>query len=204
MARFMPKETAFFTMFSQLADSASTAAHLLRDTLRDLQRLDQRTGELKRIEHDADEVTHEILIKLNKTFITPFDREDIHRLASSLDDVIDFIYSAGERTLLYNITVPTRSAEQLAEVIVAQCEQIAAGVRKLERPQDVLQHCVEINRLENEADRLLRAAIAGLFATEKEPIPLIKLKELYEVLETATDKAEDVANTLESIVLKNS
>jgi predicted phosphate transport protein (TIGR00153 family) len=204
MARFMPKETAFFTMFSQLADSATTAAHLLRDTLRDLQHLDQRTGELKRIEHNADEVTHDILIKLNKTFITPFDREDIHRLASSLDDVIDFIYSAGERTLLYNITVPTRSAEQLAEVIVAQCEQIAAAVRKLERPQEVLQHCVEINRLENEADRLLRAAIAGLFTTEKEPIPLIKLKELYEVLETATDKAEDVANTLESIVLKNS
>jgi uncharacterized protein len=204
MARFMPKETAFFTMFSQLADSATTAAHLLRDTLRDLERLDHRTDELKRIEHDADEVTHEILIKLNKTFITPLDREDIHRLASSLDDVIDFIYSAGERAMLYNITVPTRSAEQLAEVIVAQCEQIAAAVRKLERPQEILQHCVEINRLENEADRLLRAAIAGLFATEKDPIPLIKLKELYEVLETATDKAEDVANTLESIVLKNS
>jgi predicted phosphate transport protein (TIGR00153 family) len=204
MLHFTPKETAFYGDFAVLAQHGSSAADLLRDTLSDFQQVEQRVARLKALEHRGDEATHGILVRLNKTFITPFDREDIHRLASSLDDVLDLIYSAGERVLFYRIPGPSRSASELAAVIVEQCKQISAAIEKLHDPKSLLSHCIEINRLENEADRLLRAAIAGLFDNEKDAFSLIKWKELYEVLEAATDRAEDVANVLESIVVKNS
>jgi uncharacterized protein len=204
MPRFMPKDRAFYERFTELAHSATAAALLLEQTLGDFQDVQSRVEKLKAFEHAGDQATHDIFVRLNKTFITPFDREDIHRLAATLDDVLDFVYSAGERVLLYRISGPSRSAAQLAGVVVQQCEQISAAVGKLEHPANVLPHCVEINRLENEADRILRAAIAALFENERDPVTLIKLKELYEVLEIASDKAEDVANVLESIVLKNS
>jgi predicted phosphate transport protein (TIGR00153 family) len=140
---------------------------------------------------------------LNQTFITPFDREDIHRLTSSLDDVLDFVNAAAVRMTLYRITSPPPAAADLAKLIVRQAEELSAGVSLLETNQKVLDHCVEVNRLENEADRVSRKAIAELFEREKDPIQLIKIKELYEVLETATDKAEDAANVLEAVALKS-
>jgi len=148
-------------------------------------------------------MTHGIITALNQTFITPFDREDIHRLTSSLDDVLDFVNAAGVRLRLYKIKTPPSIAAELAAMIVEQSEELAQGVSLLEKNKLVLEHCVEVHRLENEADRLSRNAIADLFDNEKDPIHLIKIKELYEVLETATDKAEDAANVLETVALKS-
>jgi hypothetical protein len=154
------------------------------------------------IEHRGDEMTHRILIKLNQTFITPFDREDIHLLASSLDDVLDFIFTAGDRLLTYKITQPSPSAKVLAAIILRQTEELGKAFAQLNKGTHVLEHCVEVNRLENEADQVSRDAIGRLFDGELDPITLIKLKELLEALEQASDKAEDVADVLETIILK--
>lgn len=203
MVRIIPRETKFFDMFADMSGNLTEGARLLTELLTDFQQVDGRVQTLKGIEHRGDEMTHSILVKLNQTFITPFDREDIHRLASSLDDVLDLIYAAGERVLMYKITHAPPEAGDLARIIVLQSEQISKAVVMLEKHNHVLDYCVEINRLENEADRLARAGIGRLFDEERDPIRLIKIKELYEVLETATDRAEDVANVLESVVLKS-
>jgi uncharacterized protein len=203
MVRLVPRTTKFFAMFSEMANNLTEGARLLKAILQDMKDVEARVEQLKTIEHRGDEMTHELLTKLNQTFITPFDREDIHKLASSLDDVLDFVHAAGERLVMYKITDFTPSAPQLADVIVRQSEQLCQAVAHLEKKNNVLQYCVEINRLENEADRISRAAIAQLFEVETNPITLIKKKELYEVLETATDKAEDAANVIESVVVKS-
>lgn len=204
MVRLIPRNTRFFDLFADMATNLSEGARLLQRTLDDFRDIEERVRQLKEIEHRGDEMTHNILTKLNQTFITPFDREDIYRLASSLDDVLDFIYAAGVRLIMYKITAAPAAASKLAEIVVKQADQLSDAVSRLEKRHDhVLQNCVEINRLENEADAVARAAIAALFEKEKDPISLIKLKELYEVLETATDKAEDAANVLEGVVLKS-
>lgn len=204
MVRLIPRDTKFFDLFADMAGNLGEAARLLRQTLEDFHDVDERVRQLKVIEHRGDQMTHNILTKLNQTFITPFDREDIHRLASSLDDVLDFIYAAGVRLVMYKISSAPAAASKLAEIIVEQTNQLSEAVGRLEKNHDhVLQNCVEINRLENEADQVARSAIATLFDKEKDPISLIKLKELYEFLEIATDKAEDAANVLEGVVLKS-
>ncbi len=206
MVRLLPRETKFFDMFNEMSQNLTRGARTMRDLLENYNgdRVDLKVKEIKDIEHLGDDMTHAVLTKLNQTFITPFDREDIHRLASSIDDVLDFINAAGQRMVLYKITNPPRAAAELAELIVRQSEEISAAVSKLEKhSQNVLEHCVEINRLEDEADRVCRQAIGSLFEQEKDPIGLIKLKELYETLEMATDKAEDAANVLEAVVLKS-
>src|SRR5215467_11274337 len=204
MVRLIPRDTKFFELFADMASNLGEGARLLQKTLGEFKDVEDRVRQLKVIEHRGDEMTHEILTKLNQTFITPFDREDIYRLASSLDDVLDFIFAAGVRLVMYKITAAPPAASQLAGILVTQADQLAEAVTRLEKKHDhVLQNCVEINRLENEADQVARTAIGVLFDQEKDPISLIKLKELYEVLETATDKAEDAANVLEGVVLKS-
>jgi predicted phosphate transport protein (TIGR00153 family) len=203
MVRFMPRTTHFFEMFAEMANNLTDGARLLKAILQDMKDVGSRVEQLKTIEHRGDEMTHDLLTKLNQTFITPFDREDIHKLASSLDDVLDYVHAAGERLVMYKITEITPSAPQLADVVVRQGEQLCQAVAHLEKKNNVLQYCVEINRLENEADRIARAALGQLFETETNPIALIKKKELYEVLETASDKAEDAANVIESVVVKS-
>jgi uncharacterized protein len=204
MVRLIPRDTKFFDLFADMASNLGDGARLLKRTLDDFKDIESRVQQLKSIEHRGDEMTHNVLTRLNQTFITPFDREDIHALASSLDDVLDFVYAAGVRLVMYKITHAPEAASLLADVIIKQCDQLTEAMDKLEKKNDsVLQNCVEINRLENEADQIARASIALLFEKEKDPIALIKLKELYEVLETATDKAEDAANVLESVVLKS-
>ena len=203
MIRIIPKDTSFFEMFAAMADNLIAAARALVDLFADYQNVEVKIGEIRRIEHQGDEMTHSIMRKLNQTFITPFDREDIHKLASSLDDVVDFINAACARIIMYRITDPPAEAGQLAQLILAQCEELEKAVTHLQKSDDVLKHCVEINRLENEADQVSRIAIARLFDHETNPITLIKIKELLEFLETATDKAEDVADVLETVVLKN-
>lgn len=203
MVRLIPRETKFFDLFAELSGSLTAGGRLLQAILSDFKDVEKRVQQLKEIEHRGDDTTHQILTKLNQTFITPFDREDIHRLATSMDDVLDFIYAAGERLMMYKITSAPSAASELAAVVTHQAEEIAKAVMLLDKHEQVLPHCVEINRLENEADMITRTAIARLFDIEKDPISLIKLKELYEVLEHASDKAEDVANVLESVVLKS-
>jgi predicted phosphate transport protein (TIGR00153 family) len=190
-------------MFADVAANLYEGARLLKGILDDFQNVDVRVQNLKDLEHRGDEMTHSILVKLNQTFITPFDREDIHALASAMDDVIDYIYAAGERLVMYKIGRAPAEAAELAGVIIRQTEQLQKAVASLEKHENVLQACVEINRLENAGDHLARTALATLFDHEKDPIALIKIKELIEVLETATDKAEDAANVLETVVLKN-
>jgi predicted phosphate transport protein (TIGR00153 family) len=203
MVRLIPKDVSFFAMFSDMANNLISGALVLVNLFADYRDVDHSTAEIKRIEHVGDDMTHDILTKLNQTFITPFDREDMHRLASSLDDVLDFINSAADRITLYKITAPPSAAGELAKVILQQSQEIGRAVSHLRSNGDVLGHCVEINRLENDADQISREAIARLFEHEKDPINLIKIKELIEILEMATDKAEDVANVLETVVLKS-
>jgi len=204
MVHLMPRDNRFFDLFAEMASNLGDGARLLKRTLEDFKDIESRIQQLKSIEHRGDEMTHNVLTKLNQTFITPFDREDIHRLASSLDDVLDFVYAAGVRLIMYKISSAPEAASLLADIVVRQCDQLSQAMAKLDKKNDqVLENCVEINRLENEADQVARAAIALLFEKEKDPISLIKLKELYEVLETATDKAEDAANVLEGVVVKS-
>jgi len=203
MVRLIPRDAKFFDMFAEMASNLGDGARLLKQILDDFKDVEVRVQQLKALEHRGDEMTHNVLTRLNQTFITPFDREDIYRLASSLDDILDFTYSAGVRLVMYKITSAPEAASKLADVLVRQCDQVLLAVKGLEKNVKVLDYCVEINRLENEADSIARTAIATLFDREKDPISLIKLKELYEVLETATDKAEDAANVLEGVVLKS-
>jgi uncharacterized protein len=202
--RLIPRETKFFRMFRDVSENLTEGASLLHDILKNPQDLPVRINRLQEIEHRGDDMTHDIIRMLNQTFITPFDREDIHALTSSLDDVLDYVNSAATRMKLYRITTPPPTAAVLAELIVKQSQELSKAVSLLEAEhQKVLDHCVVVNQLENEADRISRQAIAELFEYEKDPIQLIKIKELYEVLETATDKAEDAANVLEAVVLKS-
>ena len=202
--RLIPRETKFFRMFRDVSQNLTEGASLLHDILKNPQDLPVRINRLQEIEHHGDDMTHDIIRMLNQTFITPFDREDIHALTSSLDDVLDYVNSAATRMKLYRITTPPPAAADLAGLIVKQSEELSKAVSLLEEEhQKVLDHCVVVNQLENEADRVSRQAIAELFEYEKDPIQLIKIKELYEVLETATDKAEDAANVLEAVVLKS-
>lgn len=204
MTPLIPRDNSFFDMFSQLSENLMAAARAMVDLFADYQGVEAKIAEIRRIERSADEITHAILIKLNQTFITPFDREDIHQLASSLDDVLDFMNAAGARIIMYRITSPPPVALDLARLILQQCQELHRALPLLRKNGDILTYCVEINRLENEADVISRAAIGQLFDQEKDPIALIKTKELIEFLELATDKAEDVANVLETVVLKNS
>ncbi len=203
MFRIVPRDTSFFTMFSEIADNLVAAARALVDLFDRYEDTAAKTAEIKRIEHIGDDLTHSILRKLNQTFITPFDREDIYRLTSSLDDVLDLMNAAADRITMYKITEPPAAAAQLAKIVLAQCEELGRAVAHLQKNGDVLSRCIEVKRFENEADVASREAISLLFEREKDPINLIKIKELLEVLEAATDRAEDVANVLETVVLKN-
>jgi uncharacterized protein len=203
MVRLIPKDTSFFLMFSAMSDNLIGGARTLVDLFANYQDVAKKIDQIHRIEREGDELTHAILTKLNQTFITPFDREDIHELASKLDDVLDFINAAGARIVMYRITTPPPAAGELAAIILRQCQELQQAVSLMQKNGNILAHCVEINRLENEADMVSQQAIARLFECEKDPINLIKIKELLEFLERATDKAEDVANVLETVVLKN-
>ena len=204
MARLIPRETKFLQMFADIAKNVTEGAKALSDLLHhyDYAAMPAAVARISAVEHRGDEMTHAILIKLNQTFITPFDREDIHLLVSSLDDVLDFIFAAADRLLTYKITQPSPSAKILAGIILKQTEELAKAVVLLDKGSRLMPHCVEVNRLENEADQVSREAIGRLFDGDYDPITLIKLKELLEVLEEASDKAEDVADVLETVVLK--
>ena len=204
MISLIPKDTSFFQMFSEMSDNLVTGARTLVDLFASYRDVEKTIDTVQQIERHGDELTHNVLTKLNQTFITPFDREDIHQLASSLDDVLDFINASGARLVMYRITDPPPAAGELSKIILLQSQELQKAVSLLQKQKngDVLTHCVEINRLENEADQVSQRGITKLFDNEKDPINLIKIKELLEFLERATDKAEDAANVLETVVLK--
>jgi len=205
MVSLIPKDTSFFQMFAEMSDNLVTGARTLVDLFASYRDVEKTIDTVQQIERHGDELTHNVLTKLNQTFITPFDREDIHQLASSLDDVLDFVNASGARLVMYRITNPPPAAGELAKIILLQSQELQKAVSLLQKQKngDVLAHCVEINRLENEADQVSQKGITQLFDNEKDPINLIKTKELLEFLERATDKAEDAANVLETVVLKN-
>lgn len=181
-------------------------ARLLEDFVNNYTDVEAKLRKVEDAEHTGDQITHELFEKLNKTFITPIDREDIHELASELDDICDLIYGAANRMVLYKIGQPTDGMKKVTTLLVRSVEEVSKAVFRLrnqKNPEMILAQCIEVNRIENEADEATRAAIALLFEREKDPIRLIKEKEILETLEMATDRCEDLANVLEGIVLKN-
>jgi len=163
-------------------------------------------GEITELEHEGDRITHQIMKELNRTFVTPFDREDIASLAHSLDDVTDFIHAAADAMLIYKIDQPTQRAKELAETIVQAAVEIERAVPQLRHRaqlKQIFERCVEINRLENVADKVFRAAMAELFDDSKDFAHVIKWREIYEHMESATDRCEDVANVLEGVAIKH-
>jgi len=203
--RLIPKDESFYDLFEQLSGILVKAADALVDATANFETLPENAKRLERLEHDGDQITHEIIARLNRTFITPLDREDIYRMGTSLDDVLDLMEAATERFTLYKVTSLRPEAHQIAKVIQEQVQQVQKMLPKLRhlRHEHILEHCIEINRLENVADRIQRDAIAALFDGTPDPITVIKWRGLYELLEAATDKCQDIANTVEAIVLKN-
>ncbi len=203
---FMPREEKFFDLFEQSATNIIKAAKSLKEMLDTWQFLDSHVAEITELEHDGDTITHQIISLLHRTFVTPFDREDIALLAHTMDDVIDFIHSAADAMFIYKISNPSNRAKELADVIVlaaAELEKAILGLRHKKEFKNMLERCVEINRLENAADRIYRAAIGELFDNTKDMAHVIKWREIYEHMETATDRCEDVADVIEGVALKN-
>ncbi|MBI1909856.1 MAG: DUF47 domain-containing protein [Deltaproteobacteria bacterium] len=201
-----PKSTAFFDLFEKAANNSIHGARLLADFVSDYTRLPEKLKKLEDAEHAGDQITHDTIEMLNKTFITPIDREDIHALISELDDILDLIYGAANRMVLYKVSTPGEDMKKVVRILVRAVEEVAKAVlrlRNMKKPEMILAQCIEINRLENEADEAMRIAISNLFEKEKDPIRVIKEKEVLETLESAADCCEDVANVLEGIVLKN-
>ncbi len=203
LSKLLPREKGFHNMFVELAENVHVAAQAMVAMLEDFSNPAASAEKIKDIEHTNDTITHNLLKKLNRTFITPFDREDIHELASKIDDVLDLTDAAASRLVTYRIEKIRPGVVDLARALLDATKEMVAAVRVLERKDHVLSHCIEINRLENEADRLCRNLIATLFEQEKDPVQIIKWKEIIEVLEIAADKCEDVANVIETITLKN-
>lgn len=205
MARFrlIPREEKFYDDFKMMADQLRHGARLLEQMIATDPPDADKAFEIKEVEHQCDFLTHEIIQRLNKTFVTPIDREDIHAMARTLDDVMDEVDNAAHLIPLYRIDKIRGGTRELVRVILQQTDQIRAGVEALEQRKGVLERAIEINRLENEADRIHKQAIGQLFDEEKDPIAVIKWKEILDVLERATDRCEDVANLLENVVVKH-
>jgi predicted phosphate transport protein (TIGR00153 family) len=203
MFNLIPKEVRFFDYFEQQSQHILRAARLLHELVHHFPDARAKTHAIKEVEHQGDAVTHEIVRKLNTTFITPIDREDIHALATRLDDVLDYIEASSERLVVYRIKEPTSACRAMADVIVRTTEAMDRAIRCL-RNMDPGFHeqAVEVNRLENSADNLLRDSLAALFEEQSDPIEVIKWKEIYETMEIVTDRCEDVANVIEGIILK--
>jgi uncharacterized protein len=203
LQRLLPREEGFFDLFRKQAENINSGSEAFLKLLLHYTGVPEQVQNIKAIEHAGDEITHQTFRMLNKTFITPFDREDIHELCSTMDDVIDLIDAAASRFVLYRVESLRVGTLDLARVLVSATKELAAAIRAIEMPDTAMKHCIEINRYENESDRICRTLIAQLFDEEKDPVQIIKWKEIFEVMETAVDKCEDVANVIESIILKS-
>jgi hypothetical protein len=199
----MPRDGDFFVLFQKQAENIVSGAQAFVRMLEHYTAVPEQVQSIKAIEHTGDEITHQIFRKLNQTFITPFDREDIHELGSTMDDVIDLIDAAASRFVLYRVAHVRPGTLELCKVLTAATVETKEAVYAMQSPDRALHRVIEINRLENESDRICRTLIAELFEEEKNPVEIIKWKEIFEVIETAVDKCEDVSNVIESVILKN-
>jgi predicted phosphate transport protein (TIGR00153 family) len=201
--RLIPKEERFYDDFTAMAEQIRIGAELLDQMLQPDRPLWDKADEIKEVEHKCDFLTHEIIQRLNRTFVTPLDREDIHTLARSLDDVMDAIDASATILRLYQIDAVRPGARELAHLVRQSADQVVYAMQALPGRRGVAERAVEINRLENEADRAHQAAVQSLFKDEKDAIAIIKWKEILDFLEQATDRCEDVANVLEGVVVKH-
>lgn len=206
---FVPKNVKFFVFFEKAAQNALHCAKLMNDLAKtpDLEKRKEIARDIERVEHLGDNITHEIFNALSSNFITPFDREDIHSLASAIDDITDFIHGSAKRIILYKMDNLHPSILQLTDLLIKSTQEVVVGVTQLKSMKNsdaIKEACVKINMIENMADEAYNQGIAKLFEEEKDPIALIKIKEVLEVLEMATDKCEDVSNVIETILVKYS
>jgi len=202
----VPQDKVFFDLFDRMPATVVSAANLLVELVENFENVKEQCQRMKEIEHQGDEISHEIYEQLNRTFITPLEPEEISRLASALDDIIDYIDGTAQQMYSYGITATDDSMVQLAKLIqlsVVEIEKAVNGIRTIKNPNLIEERCIEVNRLENVADSVLGHAIMDLFKTE-DAIAIIKLKDIYENLEIATDKCEDVANVLSDIAIRHS
>jgi len=203
---FIPREEKFFDLVQESAQNVVKAARGLKEMVDTWEDVEGKVGEITDLEHQGDTITHEIMARLHRTFVTPFDREDIALLAHALDDVTDFIHAAADAMFIYKVGRPGQRARELADIIVQATEEVERVMPQLRKRivlSQVLKQCVEINRLENVADRVFRSAMAELFADSTDMAHIIKWREIYEHMESATDRCEDVANVLEGVALKH-
>ncbi len=203
---FIPREEKFFDLFEGSARNMVKAARTLKDLVDNWEEVGEKVSEIAELEHEGDRYTHQIMEQLHRTFITPFDREDIALLAHSLDDITDFIDAAADAMFSYKVDRPNKKAQELSDVIVQAATEVERAIPYLRRQSElkqVLGICVEINRLENIADQIFRSAMGELFDDTTDITEIIKWREIYEHLESATDRCEDVADVLEGVALKH-
>jgi predicted phosphate transport protein (TIGR00153 family) len=199
-----PRDREFFDLFEEAGGNIVRAAALLEQMLADYPDRSELARDILICEQEGDRITHDIIRRLNETFVTPIDREDIHSLASALDDVVDFIEEVADYMGLYKIEAPMEQAQRQTQILHQAARQIAAAVPRLRGFEDISHYTVEINRLENDGDRVTREAMGALFDNGIDPMVVIRWKDIYERLESAIDATEQVANILESVVIKNS
>ena len=203
---FIPREEVFFPLFEESASNMVKAAQCLKELVDNWQDVAQKINEITELEHQGDTITHKIMAQLHRTFVTPFDREDIAQLAHTLDDVTDFIHAASDAMLLYKVDSPSQRAKELADIIVQGAVEIEKAMPQLRHRSElkrILERCVELNRLENAADRVYRSALVELFSDTKDTARVIQWREIYQHMENATDRCEDVANVLEGVAIKH-
>ena len=199
----IPREEKFFDMFVEDASNVLAGARLLEEFFRNFDERERLAMQLRNAEHEGDRISHEIGRKLEATFVTPFDREEIHALISRLDDIIDLIEEVADTCILYGIDAPGEIAIKQAEIITLQCEQIIDALARLRGFKGLERYWIEIHRLENEGDRIVRQAVAELFKNGTDPVEIIKWKDIYQLLEETVDACEDAANVIERIVVKH-
>jgi predicted phosphate transport protein (TIGR00153 family) len=205
-SRLMPREGRFFDLFNEHAEQLVLGAHELRALMGNVAELQERKRSIERIEHRADKITQQTMQLLHQTFITPIDRDEIHQLITRMDDILDLMEDVSQCMFLYDIKAVTDEARKLADICVASTEKIKAAVTQLsnlKNPEAILALCKEVDRLESDADHVMRAAMAKLFREEPDVKTLFKLKEIYQLLESVTDRGQDVANIIEGIVLES-
>jgi uncharacterized protein len=200
----VPRDRVFFDLFAEAGQNTLRAARLLREMLQKWPDEEGLSRDILKCEQEGDRITHDIVQRLNTTFVTPLDREDIYGLATQLDDIVDFIEEGADFLSLYKIEAPMAQAEAMAEVLVGSCEQLEAALANLRGFKGLEHYWIEIHRLENDGDRIFRDAVASLFDNGIDPMVVIRWKEIFAVLERAIDATETAAHILEGIVIKNS
>lgn len=206
MIRLFPRDERFFDLFENAAINIEAGINALLELLENYTNVEEKVKKIKTLEHESDKITHQTIDKLNRTFITPIDREDIYALITKMDDIIDFVEAASQRLWLYKVKQPTPQIKELTLILqraMKVVKQAIKDLRNIKNPKRILQSCIEINTIENEGDQILRDAMTSLFDNVTNPVDIMKLKELYEIIEMAIDRCEDVANIIESVVIKN-